>query len=96
MKEEVNNFISEACSRGLEKLLKDTKPLMSLPDSDDVIVTTNRMCEGVFAVYKNLEHHFTSMGTDMIEILTRCSINKVINASILNTLNGLDGLTHVV
>ena len=77
LKQEVNQYIIEASTEGLKKLIKDTKPYTELEDSDDLVVSTNQMCESVFGIYKFYELQFPSMSTDNIEVLTRCARNKV-------------------
>ena len=78
IKKKVNDYIRFSCNRALEKLKKDTLAYTQLPDSNDLIISTNRNCESVFGCYKSYEHQFPSMSKEMIEILTRCSLNKVI------------------
>ena len=77
LKQEVNQYIIDASTEGLKKLLKDTVPYTELEDSDDLVVSTNQMCESVFGIYKFYELQFPSMGIDNIEVLTRCARNKV-------------------
>ena len=78
VKSNVNDYIKFSCTRALAKLRKDTLPYTELADSEDLVISTNRNCESVFGRYKSYEHQFNSMSKEMIEILTRCSINKVI------------------
>ena len=77
LKKEVNDYICESSTEGLKKLIKDTKPYTELEDSDNLVVSTNQMCESVFGIYKFYELQYPSMSTDMIEVLTRCARNKV-------------------
>ena len=74
----VNEYIISATERAKLKLEKDTKAYSDQADSDKLIISTNRQCESVFGCYKAFEHQFSSMSAEMIEILTRCSRNKVV------------------
>ena len=79
VKSAVNQYIRSATMKAKLKLEKDTRAYSELPDSDKLVISTNRHCESVFGCYKSLEHQFPSMSAEMIEILTRCSRNKVVS-----------------
>ena len=76
---EVDQFIAKAAKGALDKVLKDCRELMNLPDSDELVPSTNRNLEGSFGCYKQMEKTFTAMDPMMQETVTRAMVNKLIH-----------------
>ena len=76
---EIDRFITKAAEGALDKVNKDCKELLSLPDSDELVPSTNRNLEGSFGCYKQLEKTFTAMDPMMQETVTRAMVNKLID-----------------
>ena len=76
---EVDRFITKASEAALNKVNKDCKELMNLPDSDELVPSTNRNLEGSFGCYKQIEKTFTAMDPMMQETVTRAMVNKLID-----------------
>ena len=66
-----------AATNAYKKLKKDQDSILELDDSEDLLLTTNRRSESVFATYKGLEKNFVGMTQERLEVLTRARINKV-------------------
>ena len=75
---EVDEFITQGSASALQKVNKDCSELMKLPDSDDLVPSTNRNLEGAFASYKRLEKIYEAMDPMMQETVTRAMVNKLI------------------
>ena len=73
--------VKVAATNGLHKLKKDQDSILELPDSDELLLTTNRRSESVFATYKGLEKLFVGMNQERLEVLTRARINKVFDTN---------------
>ena len=69
--------VKVGAQNGYKKLKKDQNRLLELPDSDELLLTTNRRAESVFATYKGLEKLFVAMTQERLEVLTRARVNKV-------------------
>ena len=76
---DVDRFITKASEGALDKVNKDCKELMNLPDSDELVPSTNRNLEGSFGCYKQIEKTFTAMDPMMQETVTRAMVNKLID-----------------
>ena len=63
----------------LQKVNKDCSELMKLPDSDDLVPSTNRNLEGSFGSFKRLEKTYEAMDPMMQETVTRAMVNKLID-----------------
>ena len=75
---ELDQFIIDGCTKALKKLEKDCAELMKLPDSDELVPSTNRNLEGSFGCFKHVEKTFTAMDPWMQETVTRAMVNKLI------------------
>ena len=73
----LSDQVSVAAQNGFHKLKKDQNMILDLPDSEELLLTTNRRSESVFATYKGLEKYFVGMTQERLEVLTRARINKV-------------------
>jgi len=76
---EVDRFITKASEGALNKVNKDCKELMNLPDSDELVPSTNRNLEGSFGCHKQIEKRFEAMDPMMQETVTRAMVNKLID-----------------
>ena len=76
---EVDEFITKGSKSALEKINKDCAELMKLPDSDDLVPTTNRNLEGAFGAFKRIEKTYEAMDPMMQETVTRAMVNKLID-----------------
>ena len=84
--------VKVAARNGLHKLKKDQDCILELPDSDELLLTTNRRSESVFATYKGLEKLFVGMNQERLEVLTRARINKVFDSNNNNLAKLIKGL----
>ena len=76
---EVDQYIIQGSTTALQKVKKDCSELMKLPDSDDLVPSTNRNLEGSFGCFKRIEKIFEAMDPMMQETVTRAMVNKLIN-----------------
>ena len=76
-KKRLNAQVNVAATKAFQKLRKDQDSILELPDSEELLLTTNRRSESVFATYKGLEKFFVSMNQERLEVLTRARVNKV-------------------
>ena len=76
---EVDEFITKGSKSALEKVNKDCAELMKLPDSDDLVPSTNRNLEGAFGCFKRVEKIYEAMDPMMQETVTRAMVNKLID-----------------
>ena len=76
---ELDQFIIDGSTKALKKLEKDCAELMKLPNSDDLVPSTNRNLEGSFGCFKHIEKTFTAMDPWMQETVTRAMVNKLLD-----------------
>ena len=92
-KKRLNAQVNVAATKAFQKLRKDQDSILELPDSEELLLTTNRRSESVFATYKGLEKFFVSMNQERLEVLTRARVNKVnlykLNNSDISEFKGL-------
>ena len=84
-KRALNAQVNVAATKAFQKLRKDQDSILELPDSEELLLTTNRRSESVFATYKGLEKFFVSMNQERLEVLTRARVNKVNNYKLNNS-----------
>ena len=76
-KKSLSEQVKTAARNGFKKLKKDQDGILQMADSEDLLLTTNRRSESIFATYKGLEKNFVGMTQERLEVLTRARINKV-------------------